>query len=718
MPNITLKDDPLMINCNSKNTVTKKWVPTGTFVKCAIALSLVLATSGCTSIMQPDSTVQAQEVTLEKSYLESADKKNVGETSNSSEKTELTAGMKRLNSLKDGEQNIKMEIDLASRFKDSKTFQVSVNGLPLNDFIHYTFGELLNVSYLIEPSVKSNKTPVTLSLKEELTSQKLFKLARQILAQNGVNIALNNDIFYIHPLVKDDSKSDKAFGFGRTEDSVPNVSSEIIQLVPIQYGMSPSLRNTLNSLVDARISLDQVQGLLTIKGKRESVIRTLSLVQLLDSSAVYNKAVALMSFNYIDSKTFIEKLTLLFAQEGIRVGGKMVGSGSVNFIPIEHLGQVVVFATADEIIDRVEYWRKELDKPATGSEQSFYIYHPRFARAADLGQSLAPLIGGSLSGGSNTSNSRAPSNQTSASNNSGNQAAKSQGPQNVEGDNMRLVVDDRANALIFYSSGKHYQELQPIIKQLDTMPKQVMLEVVIAEVKLTGSFAKGVDFAIKNGSFGGDTNNKISFSGKEGFGYSLVGVQGNLNINLNQTDGLVNILSRPTLLVRDGVSASISVGDDIPTIGSTTSDPISGDRETTTIQYRKTGVDLTVTPTVNAQGTIIMTIEQNISNVTPTESGDSASPAVFERKISTEVVAGDGQTVLLGGLISENNNSNATSVPLLGGLPVIGHLFRSDSDSRDKTELVVLVTPKIVHNLADWQKIKQDFAKGLENLKL
>jgi len=405
-------------------------------------------------------------------------------------------------------------------------------------------------------------------------------------------------------------------------------------------------------------------------------------------------------------------VTLLLAQQGIKVGGRFVGSGSINFVPIEHLGQIVVFATADEIINKVEYWREQLDKPATGAEQSFYIYHPKYARAADLGQSLAPLLGGSLSG-SNKNNQKTTSASTAG--NAATKQSSASSVQTVEGDNMRLVVDDRSNALIFYSSGKYYQELQPIIRQLDVMPKQVMLEVVIAEVKLAGTFAKGVEFAVKNGSSGSRTEN-FSFKGKGGFAYSVVGMNGNINFNLDQTDSLVNVLSRPTLLVRDGVSANISVGDDIPTIGSTTSDPISGDRETTTIQYRKTGVDLMVTPTVNAQGTVIMTIEQNISNVSSASSLEG-SPAVFERKVSTEVVAGDGQTVMLGGLISENKNTSATSIPLLGDIPILGHLFRTDSEETDKTELVILVTPKIIHNLEDWQRVKDSFIKGLENLK-
>lgn len=678
----------------------------------AFTVALVLSTTGCNSLLRPNSDVAPSRVNVEKSYLDQKTaeikEQNLTETQN-----DINAGgIQHLHVLSQSNQDLKLEIDLANQFSNNKKHQMSVNSLPLNDFLHYALGELLQVSYLIEPTVKANNVPVTLELKESITSKRLFQLTRQVLSQNNINIALNDGIFYIHPALKDDQNSAKAFGFGREESSVPNVSSEIIQLVPVEYGMSPGLRSTLNRLVDAEVSLDQVQGLLTVVGKRETVIRALSLVKLLDSPSVYNKAVALLTFNYIDSESFIEKVTLLLAQQGIKVGGRFVGSGSINFVPIEHLGQIVVFATADEIINKVEYWREQLDKPATGAEQSFYIYHPKYARAADLGQSLAPLLGGSLSGG-NKGNQKTTSASTS--NNVAANQASANSVQTVEGDNMRLVVDDRSNALIFYSSGKYYQELQPIIRQLDVMPKQVMLEVVIAEVKLAGTFAKGVEFAVKNGPSGSRTEN-FSFKGEGGFAYSIVGMNGTVNLNLNQTDSLVNVLSRPTLLVRDGVSANISVGDDIPTVGSTTSDPINGDRETTTIQYRKTGVDLMVTPTVNAQGTVIMSIEQNISNVSSASSLDG-SPAVFERKVNTEVVAGDGQTVMLGGLISENKNTSATSIPLLGDIPILGHLFRTDSEETDKTELVILVTPKIIHNLEDWQRVKDSFIKGLENLK-
>jgi len=680
-------------------------------------LSLSFLLSGCaTTVVSPNIATQTAKVNLEDSFLKNTNKQTVNQTNTPLVQEQKNGEFVRLNNLDINKQSLKLEIDLSKQFSDKKQFQISVNELPLNDFLHYAMGELLNVSYLIAPKVKSNTTPITLELKESVSAQRLFLLVRQILNQNDIEIAFNDELFYVHPLANKANNSSVAFGFGRNESDVPNVSGEIIQLVPLRFGTNRGIKNTIMALVDARITVDSAQGLMTVVGKRDQIMRTLTLVHLLDNAGINKKAIALLSFNYIDSQTFIDKVTELLAQEDILTTRDINKSATVKFIPIEHLGKVVVFASDDEILTRIEYWNKQLDKPASGSEQSFYTYQPNFARAADLGESLAPLIGGTSRVSSKNSNQNTSSTNNQANKKGNNQSTSRNTVQSVEGDDIRLVVDERSNALIFYSTGKFYQELLPIIKKLDVMPKQVMLEVVIAEVKLTGSFAKGVEFAIKSGP-SGKTTESFNFASKTGFGYSIVGVNGNVNLNLNQTDGLVNVLSRPTLLVRDGVSASISVGDDIPTVGSTTSDPINGDRETTTIQYRKTGVDLIVTPTINAQGTVIMEIEQNISNVQIDGTSISGSPSVFERKLSTEVVAGNGQTVMLGGLISENKNTNATSVPFFGALPILGHLFRNDSSSSDKTELVILVTPRIINNTNEWQQVISGFQQGLQNIK-
>jgi general secretion pathway protein D len=164
------------------------------------------------------------------------------------------------------------------------------------------------------------------------------------------------------------------------------------------------------------------------------------------------------------------------------------------------------------------------------------------------------------------------------------------------------------------------------------------------------------------------------------------------------------------------VAASINVGSDISVIGATTQDPINGQRQTTTSEYRKTGVDISVTPTINAQGIIVMEVDQTISNSVPSSSGASGNPDIFERSLSTEVVARSGQTVIMGGLISANYNVGGSAAPGLGSIPILGNLFKSKNDSRDRTELVMLITPKVLNNLDEWDVILNDFQEGLKYL--
>jgi general secretion pathway protein D len=170
--------------------------------------------------------------------------------------------------------------------------------------------------------------------------------------------------------------------------------------------------------------------------------------------------------------------------------------------------------------------------------------------------------------------------------------------------------------------------------------------------------------------------------------------------------------------VRDGVTANITIGSDISVVGQTTTDPINGDRQTTSSEYRKTGVNVTVSPTINAQGIVIMEIDQKISNSVPDSSGASGNPDIFERSISTEVVAQSGQTIILGGLISENINQGDQKTPWLVSIPLLGNLFKAGSDTVTRTELVMLITPKVIDRTDQWHELTESFKQGLDYLTL
>jgi general secretion pathway protein D len=277
-----------------------------------------------------------------------------------------------------------------------------------------------------------------------------------------------------------------------------------------------------------------------------------------------------------------------------------------------------------------------------------------------------------------------------------------------------MVVDERANALVFYTSGSEYQALLPLLTKLDTLPKQVSMDIVIAEVTLKDEFKFGVEWALSRSEVNLTTQGAFGATTVGGLGLIINGAEGPLTGSFLSSNSLVKVLSSPTIIARDGVAANINVGSEISVVGQTTQDPINGDRQTTSSEYRKTGIDVTVTPTVNAEGIVVMEVSMSISNSVPSSSGASGNPDIFSREISTEVVAESGNTVLLGGLISESFSTGGDGVPGLSRIPLLGNLFKADSDSTDRTELIMLVTPKVLDSAQRWNSVKEDFKQSLQ----
>jgi general secretion pathway protein D len=420
---------------------------------------------------------------------------------------------------------------------------------------------------------------------------------------------------------------------------------------------------------------------------------------------------------YISSVEFLDQLKKLLAEEGISLGPEQ----PLNIVPLDRLGAVVIFAVDEKIVERVEFWAKQLDRPGEGADRRYYVYQPKFSRATDLGESIAPLIGASVAGIGNRSRDTRSAGGTAITNENvlrrdGGSGSAPQTPMSIEGADISLSIDPRSNSLVFFTTGPKYQAILPAIRRLDVPPKQILLEATIAEVTMTGEFANGVEFAFSDGKFSGGTTGGIGLpAGGLGVLFQQDALQ-QIRLRLQAGDSRVNLLSKPVLIVRDGVAASINVGNDVPTVGASATDPLQSDKVLTTVLYRNTGLQLSITPTISAQGTVSMQIRQSISNTVPASSGVQGAPIFFTRSVDTEVVAESGRTVLLAGLISESSSSSSTMVPILGRVPLLGNFFRSDNKKRDKTELVLLITPKILDQPGAWGEVMGAMAGALEYL--
>ena len=251
---------------------------------------------------------------------------------------------------------------------------------------------------------------------------------------------------------------------------------------------------------------------------------------------------------------------------------------------------------------------------------------------------------------------------------------------------------------------------------------QVLIEATIAEVTLTDGLQYGIEWYLKNTS-GSQTSILQTLGGlgvgSGGLNYSILTDSKKFQLLLNalSQEGMIKILSSPRLTVRDGKSASIIVGTEVPVITSesTTSEIITEGTSgiVRSVQYRRTGVSLTVTPSVHAKGVVTLQISQEVSEAQTNTTSNISSPMILNRSLSTEVSAADGQTIVIGGLIKEKKSETISKVPILGDIPIFGYLFRTKSLSIESTELIVMITPRIIRNTQQIDEMRESIIKSL-----
>ncbi|WP_343844288.1 secretin N-terminal domain-containing protein [Bowmanella denitrificans] len=604
--------------------------------------------------------------------------------------------------------------NLADAFADKAKYQVSANQMEVRDFLHYSFGQLLGVNYLLGPDLPGG-SPVTLNISERISARRLFSLVEEVLNKRNMAIQYDGSVYLI---VAKDPKSKVAtkVGVGRELADIPKSSGKVVQVVPLLYGIKTTIKHTIEQLTDASVTIDAIQSALFVNGDVESVRRALELVQLLDSPATRGKFIGMVELAYIDPALYLEQMSTLLENEGIPNSINAPQSNNLVFVPLYQIGAVAIFSATQDLLNRVKFWTQTLDQPPKGDVKQYFVFNPRYARAKDIGESLRPLLDASYQQAARDKPTAA-ANAADAKGQSTGQLKTASRNLGVSNDRMTFVVDERSNALIFYSTGTEYKNVVPLVRKLDVLPKQVLMEVVIAEVNLSDSFKFGVEWALTQGDVKLSTDGAFEASGIGGLGLFAGDLTKDFaRANLFASNSNINVLSRPSILVRDGVTANINIGEEVSIKGSTTN--LDGGGAVESSEFRSTGITLNITPTVNAQGVVIMALNQSFSNQVPDSSGAGGNPNFFERSISTEVVAESGQTIMLAGLIDHRYNDSTSKVPGFGDLPLLGKLFKTEGDTGEKKELVLMITPKVITNMDQWSDIIARFREQLSGIQL
>ncbi|HRP19784.1 MAG TPA: type II secretion system secretin GspD [Alicycliphilus sp.] len=451
--------------------------------------------------------------------------------------------------------------------------------------------------------------------------------------------------------------------------------------------------------------------------------------------------------------------------------------GALRILPIARINSILVVTPRAAYLEEARRWIEKLDQPSdNGADPQLHIYKVENGNAKHLASVLAGIFGGTQAGGaqatgvapglsSTTSNTfgqfgntfgglgnsaASPwGSNTSGRTNSGfgglsaqnrlglgsggaqTGAAVTATPIVANIGNVRVMADELNNSILVWSTRSEFLKIESTLKRLDQPPTQVLIDASIIEVTLNDSLQYGLQWAFSGGTGGGrtgigqlstGTNNpnnsgSLNVAAGSGFTYSLINSAGNVRVILNAlaSQDLLKVVSSPSLMVLDNHTATMAVGDQVPVLSSTT-DILSGNGAvTSTVQYRDTGVSLAVTPSVNSGNLVTMQIDQTMTDQSAS-TGANNQPVFLQRQIGSKVAVRSGETIVLGGLIKDNRTSGKAGVPVLKDVPLLGNLFSNTNNTGKRTELLVVITPKVVRTDPEIREVSEELRDRLKGL--
>ena len=420
---------------------------------------------------------------------------------------------------------------------------------------------------------------------------------------------------------------------------------------------------------------------------------------------------------------------------GLTPRKKKGGGGEVvRFIPIERLNIILAVSSMPDIFEKVSEWIEKLDGVREELEEQIFIYFVENAKAIDIGDIIKELYGDKKKERDTKQPTRTSRTRNSKTKTPVKKTTRTTGTATTAGE-IKVVVDEVNNAVIVRATPQDYAQVLKTIKLLDIIPKQVLIEVLIAEVTLDKNsefgvewtFAsdyaslggyKGLDRVGQNFNLGGLGLDLTQPVGASGFTYAFASESLEAFLRAYARENEVKILSTPHILVQDNTEAKIDVGEEVPIVTSEYT-PTSVQVDTSlsrSIEYRDTGILLTVTPRINDKGLVTMEVNQEVSNVSEQRLEGIDSPIILKRQAQTSLVVQDGRTIIIGGLIRDQKEVTKEGIPYLYKIPYLGMLFGYTKEILKKTELIFLITPHVIQNLEEAELVTQEFKEKVKGL--
>lgn len=602
-----------------------------------------------------------------------------------------------------------------------KPVSLVLDGVPLATFINVVFGTELGFTLEIEQAVRDRNELVTLRVTEPQPPEKLYKIAAEVLRNYGVQVRQAGDVLRFSPIPSATGGAPKVV-ITRALPDVPAGQRTVFVAVPLDASepgrIAGQVRNILgNNRAVALTEMLEANAIL-ISGPGEAVQAAMEAVLTLDRASLREKRSLRINPLYLSVDQLAAELREVLAAQGFSVKTTPGTAGALSFVPVQSANALIVFSESEAALAAVREWAERLDQPADQNVGGggVFMYAARHTTVESLLPVLQSLVGG-------TAASAAPAQAAPGArpaNESGQTALRSQPGRTmvIAGGNGQIAVDPLRNVIVYQGDGQRWRALQNVLARLDQPARQVVIEVTIAEVTLTDEFTHGIEWALRNIEFEGMSGPLTALGGGQpntgGLVWRALSSSGQVSaiVNLFARDSRVSILSTPRLLVKSGETASIDVGTEVPIITSQATAPDLPNPGGTpsvlqSIQYRKTGVLLEIEAVVHSGQRVDLKLTQEVSEATQTDTSDISSPSIFSRRLQTSLTLSDGESMLLGGLISSTSSDGKSKVPLLGDIPGLGRLFQNRRKEGARTELLMLITPYVVEDATQAKAITE-----------
>lgn len=594
---------------------------------------------------------------------------------------------------------------------------------------------------------------VSVVSRRPMSVEEAVDLLNTVLKEEGYAAVLRGRLLKVVSL--DDVKSQSIPVRSGNDPSVMGDSDRVItQIIPIRYADAAGIAEDLGGLIDrdfAEMTANTSSNSLILTDTEANVKRITEIVQALDLSIAQVTELRVFKLQYADA-TDTARLIVDSFQGQLSVedqinsvidqrfrrgrggddddeqgGGSSRGVG-VSASADERTNSILVSASP-EIMGTIAEVIEDLDSDTTAKE-SVLIYPVRNMQALELATIFNELF-------QSTTSSTQVGGQNRAGNNPGGPGGQQGGGARVQAANavaatgnsgaadlvgqVSAVASEDTNTLLILSPEKNFDRLTEILNELDRPVPQVLIRVIISEVTYDDSLDLGVEFSAIN--VGSTTNDNVRtnfnlFESTLGLNYLLFDA-GNFSaaVRALAATGKFDVLSRPYLLTADNQEASITVGQEVPFVTNSRVTDTGG--TVNTVEYREIGIILTVTPQINSEGLVVMDLRQELSALTDRTipiSDDFNGVVINQRNVQTQVAVGNGQTVVVGGLMQDQKQETVTKVPWLGDIPWVGNLFRRTERNNVKTELLVFLTPEVItdpRNLTGATQRVRDETEGL-----